>query len=112
MELLTRTSAVLTCGGAFGQEVGLLSVQRLGSVPAGLGPGTRLHQALLLHQSLLLPPQILLLDELPPCLLLLLTDPVLFCLAPGGEAELRVSESGETERNFIDPFLEAYQILN
>ena len=53
----------------------------------GAGAGRGLHQTLLLQQLLLLPPQVLLLDQLPPGLLLLLTDAILLRFTPGTEGE-------------------------
>lgn len=88
----------LTCGrralGGEGVARDLLSAERrLGSVSLvteflGLGLSSLgfggAAQALFLHQLLLLPPQVLLLDELPTGLLLLLPHPVLLRLPPGG----------------------------
>lgn len=61
---------------------GFLSEGRLGSVfLLGFG-GFGLDEALLLKHLLLLPPQILLLDQLPPCLLLFFAQAVLFSFPP------------------------------
>ena len=58
----------------------------------GLGPWLpllspcrpRFHQHVhVLHEFELFPPQVLLLDELPPGFLLLLLQPILLCLQPG-----------------------------
>ena len=74
--------ALLTGGGALRSQVvaWLLPVDGLG--PRLPGPGLGFAQALLLQDLLLLPPQVLLLDQLPPRLLLLLADPVFLCFTP------------------------------
>lgn len=95
---MNKSVVVFTCRrralGREGVAGGLLSAERrLGSVSLvtgflrlglgglGLGWGAK---ALLLYQLLLLPPQVLLLDEFPTGLLLLLPHPVLLRLPPGG----------------------------
>lgn len=79
--------ALLTGGGALGSQVAawLLPVDGLG--PRLPGPGLGLAQALLLQDLLLLPPQVLLLDQLPPRLLLLLADPVFLRFTPVGRTD-------------------------
>lgn len=80
----TPPPALLTGRGALRTRVAarLLPVDRLG--PRLPGPGLGLAQALLLQDLLLLPPQVLLLDQLPPRLLLLLADSVFLCFTPAG----------------------------
>lgn len=75
-----------TCGGSFGEAVGLHAVQRLGPAPAGSRPWAGLDQALLLHQRLLLPAQVFLLDEFSPGSFLFLADPVFLRLSPWGKS--------------------------
>lgn len=72
----------LTCGRALGEIIagGFLSEDRLGSVFLLRLWGFGLDEALFLKHLLLLPPQILLLYQLPPCLLLFFTQAVLLSL--------------------------------
>ena len=80
---------MVTCGssdGGFGR-VHTVAVDGLGPAPPLLGaaPWSRFDDGVhVLHELELLPPEILLLDELPPGLLLLLPETLLLCFQSEG----------------------------
>lgn len=81
---LSGVISLVTCGGSDGGfgRVQAVAVDGLGPTPPLLGSagGSGFDDGVhVLHQLQLLPPEVLLLDELPPGLVFLLPDPLLLC---------------------------------